>query len=437
VRVDDLPVPTMVPHPIPAGAPVDAWPVELRIGIEQAAQTPYVWDDGNVWDDPDPDALVWDAAELPAVWVDAVCDFAALVVDHGAPDDLGLYPAVEMTLSLVNTTGRWSTWTTSGRLTDFPIGTRVAVWTVDPAAGDRWLFAGNTASWLQTADTVTVTAFDAFSSLALDWGAEWTPGTLNDYPLDRLEAIAATAGHAGIVRGDRGDLRLAAPVEDPGTSPLEAMQRAALSDAGIVAGDVDGQVVYADRRWRNGRADQPRVWTFTDNACDAAALVVWDPETGADDAGLVTQVTLTNVDDLVATASAPGPVPLRLTHPTPDLWQTQGDGNELAAWLLTHQSTDGYRVASFVAHLDDPNQSDLWPALLDVRRGDLFGWVTETLGARLDVDVVVAGVRHDIAPGDWQTTVYGTRAVRTRTAILWDQTIYVWDDPNPDATWRP
>lgn len=438
MRVDDLPVPDLVPHQVPPGAPVARWGAGLRIAIEQAPAEPYVWDAGTVWDDdPDP-ALLWDADRWPAGWVDAVCDFQALSIDTGVPDELGLYPAASLTLSLDDRSGAWSTWTATGRLARFAVGNRVAVW-ADYRGDDRWLFFGRVTRWAQQPATATVVveAHDGFALLAPPVGVPWVAGGVNlQTPLARITDIAAAATFPDPVDGDPGDNPLTIPPEDP-RSPLEAMQRVALSDGGVVAVDADGRLIYRDRRWREGRADQPRVWLFTDRACDTGALAVWDPVVDASDDGAVTEVRLQNVAGTTVVAlGAPAPVALRLAHPDPDLWNTSGEGQVLADWLLASQAAPpGYQVRSFALHLTDPHQVDLWDAGTSLRRGDRFAWVTDLAAGRLDVDVIVAGYRHDITPDDWLVTCYGTRAVAARTALPWDWTSFTWDDPNPSNVW--
>jgi hypothetical protein len=392
-----------------------------------------------VWDDP---TRLWDAT-TPAGWVDAVCDFHALSIDPGDPDELGIFPASALTVTLDNRDGTWAVWTADGRLDRWAPGRRIAVWAHLDGA-DWWLYAGRIAAWDVNADeTVTLTAYDGIAELAQPLPAGWTPGTAGERPLQRIRAIAGQAAYAGTVDGDPGDVTLATVAEES-QAPLDAIHRAALSDGGVFHGDNDGRVTYRSRTWRNGRPDQSVVRTFTDNVCQAGALVVWEPDLEANDDGLYTTVQLVNLAAVTATATLPPTgwaegVVLRLTHPDPDLWQTAAAGDRLAADLLAAQSTPALRIRSFVLHLLAPQQ-DLWLAAIDLRRGDRIEWIsdytTPTGPARLDVLAVVVGVRHDITPDSWQATVSTTRAVGFVTPLYWDQSPYVWDDPNPANVWR-
>lgn len=434
MRTGDLAPPPVAAHVIPPGAPLDAWANTLTIAIQKTAGTVPAWDDGGLWDDGD----VWDQPATDAVWTDAVCDFVAMVIDAGRPDELGLFPAVELTLALDNASGVWSTWTTGGRLAAYPIGTPICVWSTTAAGRVDWLFSGYTAEWLQAGQAVEVVAFDTFSDLALDHGVTWTPGAAGQRPKPRLTAIAAAAGWTGTLAGDTGHTDLLAATLSPDVSALEAMQQVALSDGGIVAGDVDGRVWFRDRYWRTGRADQPVIPTFTDNACDAGAYVVWDPVTGASDTAYANEVALTNIADVPVVVSTGARRPIRLTHPDPDLWPDATVGQTLAVWLLQQAIDAGWRLEQFALHLTDPNQPGLWDVAPTLRRGDRIRWVSDQPTPaglyRLDFVALVAGFRHELTPADWTTTVYGTRAVVARTGLLWDNGA-VWDDPNPDNVW--
>lgn len=438
MRTGDLALPALVPHPIPPGAPVAAWPAQLRIAVQRTTGQPYGWDAGAVWDETGDPTLVWDAVATGPVWVDAVCDFEALEIDDGQPDDLGLFPARRLALSLANRAGQWSTWTDAGRAAAFPIGTPLDVW-CRYAGEDRWLFAGYVAEWSQVGDRVEIVAFDGYSDLAGDWGAPWTPGSAGQRPLARVRAIATAARWPGTVTGDVGHTDLLTAQVDADRSPLEAMQVAVLSDGGIVVGDVDGKLVVRDRYWRNGRTDQPRVWTFTDNACDIDAAVVWDADWGANDTAVANEVRLTNIADATVVATTGATRPVRLTHPDPDVWPTTAVGQTLADFLLDQATVAGWRLNSFALHLRDPHQPVLWDAGTDLRRGDRMHWISDTFDAegsplRLQLDTIVAGVRHEITPTDWLTTVTGTRAVASLITLLWDDG-HLWDDPAPSNVW--
>ena len=247
-------------------------------------------------------------------------------------------------------------------------------------------------------------------------------------------------GYTDPIGGDTGDVALAT-VETTAT-PIDAMHRAALSDGGIVAGDADGTLTYRDRLWRSGRTDQTRTVSFSDNVC-AADAVVWEPEYGPDDLGLATRVELVNTAGLTAVAvAAAGTIGrrYRLTHPDPDLWTLQAQGDTLAAYLLAQSSTPTMAARSWVLHLHTPAQ-DLWTVGVDLRRGDRVQWVhdfTDAAGqpATLDVHLITWGARHEIGPETWTVTVGGTRSLDYRPLETWDQTLLTWDDPAAANVWR-
>lgn len=447
-RVDDLPFPAVDRHPIPPGAPLDL-PAVLTVALERLPQAAYTWDDPDeavVWDAPD-DAYVWDAPFVGGGFTDVVCDVQAVQVDAAEPDELGLVGPTVLTVSLANPDGRYTVWTADGRLAYWAPGRRACVWaTIDGEA--FWLFSGRVASWTEAADgSVVVEAFDGLAALADPLGGEWTAGTDGDVPLERIGAIAALAGYTDPIVGPPGDVALTVPEPDD-AAPLDAIQRVAMSDGGLFGGDADGRLVYRDRTWRTGRADQVTIPVVSDNVC-TVPVVVWDLELAADDDGLFNDVALVNVAGLTARATladepgawftGPG---YRLTHPDPDLWTGQAEGDDLAEYLLAMTSTPAMAPRAFTLHLTDPTQ-DLWRVGIDLRRGDrleLLHAFTDAGGdpAELDVVTIAAAVDHVIIPdtASWTVTVVGTRTVDWRTIERWDETAYTWDDPDPLNVWR-
>ena len=441
MRVDDLTPPTVPAHVPPAGSILDRWPWRLHIGLEFLPASAYVWDDADpdvLYDDDDPDRFVWDAPEIGSGFTDVACDWAGLQIEQAVPDELGLFGATQATLTLANPDGRYTAWTVDGRLVFWAPGRRLCIWVTDPDGEPWWLFSGRVADWRIAADdTVTVTAFDGFAELAAERPA-WTPGTAGQTARARIGAIAAEVDYTDPIDGDPGDVNLATGVTD--LSPLEEMQHAALSDGGLYYSDADGRLTYRNRLWRAGRADQTTTVVFTDNVCTVPA-VVWDVEMAADDDNLATTVELINTAGLRADATTAAPRVYRLTHPEPDLWTTQAEGDALAAYLLAHQSTPHMAVRAFVMYLLDPGQ-DLWAAGVDLRRGDRIRFLHDFADpngdpATLDVYLIVAAASHDITPdGGWVVTVNGTRTVDYTTVEMWDDTRFVWDDPDPAAVWR-
>jgi hypothetical protein len=448
MRTADLAPPALTPATVPPGAPIARWPARLRIALEVLPQAAYVWDDADptiLWDDADPDRLVYDAPFVESGFTDAVCDFHTVLVDPGDADELALFPAVEATVTLANPDGRYTPWTTDGRLVYWAPGRRLHLY-AELDDEEWWLFSGRVARWdLGADDTVTVVAYDGFAHLADELGPDWTPGTAGQTPLTRIRAIAAQAAYPDPIDGDPGDVALTTGPTD--VTPLEACQVAALSDGGIFAGDADGRLLYRDRLWRAGRDDQGAVAVFSDNVCTVPA-VVWDPELTAADDGLYTRVELVNAADVTVTATLPAGDPAawysgvtyRLTHPDPDLWPDAVVGQALADYLLAQQSTPAMSIRSFTLHLTDPKQ-DLWRTAIDLRRGDLVRFLHDYLDAdgrpaTLDVYLICSGVRHEITPEGWVATVATTRTVDWTTVELWDATRFVWDDPDPAAVWR-
>lgn len=449
MRAGDIAPPAVTPHVLPPGAPIATWPYRPVIALERLPQAAYVWDDFDpavTWDAAVPDAYVWDAPFIGSGFTDASCDFHGIEIDPGDADELYLFPATSATVTLDNRTGTYTPWSPDGRLVYWAPGRRMHLWVVDAAAVPTWLFSGRVASWVLNADdTVTITAFDGFATLAQELGGEWTPGVAGQSVGARFAAIVAAAGYTDRVDVDAGTVTLTAPTLAAGDSPLMALQRVALSDGGIVYGDADGSIDYRNRLWRAGRDDTPTSWAVSDNVC-TAPVVVWDPELAADDERLATDVRLVNTAALAATATLTGSLwagdaRYRLTHPDPDQWTTQAEGDALAGYLLAQSSTPAMALSRFSLYVQDPQQPAVWPMAVGMRRGDRVEVLHEYPDpdgnpAFLDTWAIVLGVAHSITPDTWVSDVALSRTVDYRVLELWDRTRFTWDDPDPANVWR-
>ena len=400
---------------------------------------------------PDDTPYVWDAPQVGSGYTDVYCDYAGLAIAHGEPDENELYATSRCELTLYDPDGRYRNRTLDGRLTYYAPGKGLAVWVVDDQGAKWWLFRGRIMEWhdpMSADHLLRIVAYSGMAELAQDPGQDWSPGAAGQYPTERIQAILTAAGYTRPYRHDAGDITIGLPAAS-NTSALDLCRQAAWSDGGIVYSDADDSLWFRDRRWRNGRGDQTRVWTITDNACSEAvsdgAVEVWDfAATDADDwlAGLV---VLQNVAKLVATAqAAPGTegalsTALRYTHPGEDLWTTQGAGDALAAHVLAQRSVPRLAVANASILLHDLRQN-LWP-MLDTRIGDRLRFQhgdtnpdgTLTL---MDLTAIVQTLRHDITPEAWTMQLETSPAVSYQTFELWDQTAFTWDDDNAQNVWR-
>jgi hypothetical protein len=439
MRTLDRTPPALAPHPLPPASPMADWPATLHIAIERVPQSAYVWDDDDptiLWDDPNPDRLVYDAPLIGGGFTDAVCDFQAVEIDRGEPDDLGLFGAAIATVSLANPTGEYSLWTVDGRLAYWAPGRLLQIF-ADVDGAPWWLFCGRVTEWAENADgTVTIEAADGFNLLAQET-PPYTVGAAGQTPAARLTAIAAFAAYTDPVRFDIGDAPLVTALSD--RTPLDEMQTVALSDGGVLFCDADGALLYRDRRWMVGRTDQVTVDTFSDNVC-TAPLIVWDAVLTSRDKGLVNHVKLSNTAGLVAETTLGATPRLTLTHPEPDLWQTQAAGDALAAWLLAARSSPVMAIERFELHLTDPRQ-DLWRAAIDRRIGDRLRFLHDYRAvdgdtATLDVTTIVSTLTHQITPESWVVGIGTTRAVAYTVQTFWDASPHTWDAEHPDNEWR-
>jgi hypothetical protein len=233
-------------------------------------------------------------------------------------------------------------------------------------------------------------------------------------------------------------------------TPIDECHIVALSDGGILYPDANGSLVYADRRWRAaGRPDQAAIPVVSDNVCDPAVLGVWDTDLALEDASVAEYVELINDDGLVAVASSGSPIARRwrLTHPEPDLWIYQSDGDALAAFLLSILERRAMRLGSFVIHLvpqrpidRDAPVTPLSVAAAPLRRGDLVQFVHDFTAAdgaagRLDQFHRIDCVSHAITPDTWNVRYIASPVIAYATRGLWDVTAFTWDDPDPTNVW--
>ena len=425
MRVDDRPVPS-----ISGTRPdVEPWPVELRIGVERQPVDNYVYDDHTATYDSPFGTFVYDGP-FNLDRFDLWCKFHGLTISTGAPDPEGRFDAAHVEMTLDNRDGSLSQYDAAGRLVDWAPGSKLDIWaTID---GDPcWLFSGEVTAWRERQDdTVEVEAFDAFSRLNEDV-PEWDPGDYGDTPAQRLTKICAEHNYTGPTRFDTGNVTLHSFFTN--ASPLEEMQNVAVSDGGVLAVDADGTLTYRDRTWIVGREDQPDIPTFSDNFCDAP-LMVWDAEMTTDDEVIVNIANLTSVADVSVTARNEASVerygPQTLPR-TADQWIDEGDGQDLADFLVTRRADHYVRLDQFALHLHDPRQ-DLWRTGIDRRLGDIVTWLHEqptTTGIHLVIlNLAVQQITHDITPDTWTVTLATTRTVGNVIALRYDMTSYVYDE---------
>lgn len=440
MRAFDQAPPAHTAAPIPPDAPIAGWGAQPVILIERQPVYAYTWDDEDpavVWDAAG-DVYLWDDPATGGDFVDATCDFQALDVEAGNPDDLNLFGSARALISLSNASGAYSIYDESGHLVYAAPGRRLMI--LARIAGELfWLFAGLIDRWEVNADgSVTVEAHDRFANLAQSRGP-FTVGVAGETAGPRIAAIDGFAGGATPRRLDAGTVTLTRQATDQ--TPLEEIERVALSDGGLVYTDADGTLLYRDRLWPAGRADQPAVDVFTDNVCDGP-ITVWDAELSTVDDWVVTTATLANVAGLTATATTTDPLllagaPFPLTHPDPDLWTTQAEGDTLAGALVDFYAKASVGIRSMSLHLLDPTR-DLWRTGIDKRLGDRIRFQHDYVAAgggtgTFDVTLIVTTVTHQVTPESWVVSFATSPAVDATPVQRWDRTLWLWDDA--DARW--
>lgn len=399
MRVADRPLPTFTP----THAARLSWPVDVHLIIERQT-TDVKWDAlGVYWDDP---AVRWDVPQLTGNYNDVSCDLAGVDVEHGPPDELYLFPASSLRATLIDPDGRYSRYNPDGTLTTWQVGKRIGLIADDGESW--WLFFGRVTNWSDFGDgTIEIEAFNIPNELSAI--GTFTAGVNGDRAGVRLTAIGNKANTFDeLYRFDVGTVALTAQPTD--RSPYEEMQVVALSDGGILFGDNDDGLVYRDRTWRTGRTDQTRLWTFSDDVCTADAIV-WNIRLNTGDSDLATEVTLSNVAELIAhRALSPNPYSYAspLVHPEPDQWTTQAEGDALAQAILDGRGVVHVVVDEFTLFVHDTDQN-LWPIAVDTRIGDRFlflhNYQVLDVTNQFALGAVVNTIRMSINPGEWLMTL--------------------------------
>ena len=425
-RTLDRPVPPYALHHHPTLDALTVRPVILIEGPRTVAE----WDDTPLeeWDNP---LLEWDMDLVPG-YLDATCDYQAVETAAGPPDDRGIFPASQATIQLANPTGTWSRFNTDGSPTAYGPGTKLIVLAHYNTPGTDWyVFRGTVTGWSDLGDHVEIEAHDAFADLAQPIGT-YTPGVNGDTTVTRLNAIVAAAGRTGIpVAFAAGDVVLTAQATTQ--SPVDEMRTVSASDGGELFTDADGTVVYYRRTWRAGRTDQTLFPVISDNVC-TADIRAWDTVLSTSDATVADTVILENVAKLHSQSPA-GAIGRFILTATGLQYTTLTEGDTLASFMWTNQQTARVEVAEFDLYLHDPNQPDLYRAvewrLFDKARF-IHDYTAADGVARLDVNMLVSGIGHQITPDGWIMSVATGKANSFNQNNVWNPPgdPYVWDTVN-------
>lgn len=427
MRVADRPLPTITLDPNACSA----WPVRPVIALESRGQNPYAWDADWQWDTA---GIIWDAAVVAAVFTDATCDFTGCDIEYGPPDEHAQFPAGRAAVTIDNRSGRWAPYNVDGSPAAFGAGSRLAIWWTDRGSGNWWAFYGRIATYDERADdTIELEAFDPFADLAQPVGT-YTPGVAAERPGARLAAIVTAAGATVRSAFAAGLVTLTRQATEQ--APLEEMQTVAASDGGILYGDADGTVVSTERTWRAGRTDQTVFPVVGTNVC-SAPIVLWNPVISTSDQFLAGTVVLENVAGLRATATRP--TDSRYVYAETDLqWTLQTEGDQLAADLVAQLWQARIRLDSADLYPLDQRTPGL-AAVADWRLLDrvriLHDSRTVSGPARVDVEALIVALRHAFTATDWVATIGTTRALAYIAPLLWDQSVFLWDDPSPLNVW--
>jgi len=129
------------------------------------------------------------------------------------------------------------------------------------------------------------------------------------------------------------------------------------------------------------------------------------------------------------------------THNTDDLWQSQADGDAVAAHEADMRSDARMGLGNVDVHLHDA-RFDYWSQVLDRRLGDRVRWqhqdrfVDPDRVELYDLTMITTTIRHRITADTWTVQLATAPAVDYTAVELWDITALTWDDPDPLAVWR-
>lgn len=403
-RARDLPVPTTTNAPA-----CDTAGLRVAVALVLAPG-------GPAWDVAQWDVARWAGRES---WFDLTGDVRGLVVDRPANDQAGQPAAAHLTLELDNVAGRYSQ---GGDVQ--ASGAAIAVWTEQPAP--EWRFYGFVARWEEDygegpnpdarrrQQSVTVEAFDAMGLLEqpID-GLSYALGAEGEFSPARL-AYLASLGSWG--RGTKLDADVIAHRSIASTNPLlESMQVTAESAGGLVAVDVDGQLLYlAAPAMTGGRTDHAQpVMVITDTCTGDVPL--WDGDLVTDDAVLINRVALTNVDGVQVVARDQLSIDrfrTRMLALDAQTWADPRDAQAIADDYVGRHAFLTARVEALSIHDRPP---------VAPRVGDLIRYVRDFPADRVDVNLRVVALSWSTGPDAGELWQLSTAAASSINAFdRWD-----------------
>jgi hypothetical protein len=385
-----------------------------------------VWDTA-LWDDP---ASTWTDS---LVWVDIAGDVQGLVVENNGNELNGQPEATHLTMQLKNSTGRYNQFDNAGNLSDFVLGSFIAVW-LDDGIENSWKFFGRITRWEEdhgqgpdahlraAVASVEVEAYTA--EFLLSQSIDGLTYHLGPILYDTPGRIAYLALLAGFNRGFK--LEPAGLLHDTAfsTNPVyESIQVTAESAGGIVFIDNDGSLTYlGPNQILVGRTDQPKPIPVYSDGCQPDTRTFSDGDPITDDTDIRNVIRLTNLQDQVVSARNQQSVDLfgqRILALDQQTWYYDFQAQPIADGLLARFANIYFRVDEMTLYGESP----------DLRIGDVVRYIrTLTNGTRVDVNLRITGTSWSYSPLEHITVLATTPVTAINAFSRWDES--TWDDDN-------
>ena len=270
--------------------------------------------------------------------------------------------------------------------------------------GTTSIFVGKVEDWnfeydVSTRSTAIAQATDALGQFGYQNLINFTP-TGGQLPGARLIDVANNASWPIVDTDfDPGVSTLQADTPDANTNDLSYMQEVAKSDLGYLFASRTGVLTFRDRHHlfngvMSGATFGPAGIGITSVAISYGTEQLYSTVTVTRDGGTAQTVTLTSIQDFVETYGVP-----RSLAVSGLLLETDTQSLDMATYLLGIYDTPEYRIDSVtvqLAGLTTGNQN----LVLGLEIGSLvaFSFTPNNVGSPITQDLVVQGIRHDIAP---------------------------------------
>jgi len=349
-----------------------------------------------------------DVYETSPSWTDETSDVMSFSTSRGRSRILDQMQSGTATIRLLNTSGDYSPWNTSGANSpDVDVLTKVNIQAVHNSTTYD-LFTGYVIAWPNQWNDkgklpfVELRAVDGFHLLAM----------VEEELTESQEASGTRVGNLLDVAGwpagwrniDTGDHTVAA-LSAEFNSVLGEIERTRLVEDGLFFIAGDGDATYLDGTTRLESTAQA---TFSDDGSDVGYQEI---QVDYDLTQLWNNATVTRSDGTSQTstdATSVASYGQRDLHLSETVHVADGEALALADWMVAEFKDPRARVPSLMIHPEE-DPTNMWPQVLGRELWDKVNVeLTTPAGSGFDEDIFIEGVTHNVTmvgTRSWQTTV--------------------------------